>query len=757
LERSQESAKILQYLSQGIFLSEQTESSASAAATPALFGTFKGVYLPCMVTIIGVVVYLRLGWVVANTGLTGALTILALGIGIAFLTVLSISAIATNMRVGGGGAYFIISRALGLEAGAAIGLPLYIAQVLGIAFFLAGFAETIQHFFPFPSWSLSLTALVLLFVVVNISTSLAMRMQAFILGLLTISFISFFLGVSNFQAGDYPVQSLMSEASFWQVFAVFFPACTGIIGGIALSGELKDPKVSIPRGTIGSILTAFILLGAIIIALYAYVPRAVLLSDTLIMQKAAAIPLLVTLGIWGATISSAMNNLVGAPRTVKALAEDRILPQWVGRESGKTREPRVASFTTFILAGASIFIGDVNTLASLLTMFFLTAFGAVNLIAGLEGLVGNPSWRPSFRTPWQLSIVGALLSLMAMLMINPGAAFTAIIACVVIYLYMRKRGVNAHWNDMRKSLLSFFARASIYRMEEFEEDPKTWRPHIMVFSGSPSSRMYLVELAESISHGKGFMTICTVLSTEQTEKKLKSFQRSIQEFLAKKQIAALVKVVHSEDYFNAANQLVRYYGLGTAVPNTFIFGETTHEENFIPFAKMIKNIHLSHKNILIVREDHREVVPLRPRGKNKRIDVWWGRIGDNASFSLTVAYMLQNSQEWMGAQLVLKSLVTSEEEKAGVYQALLQFIADSRTDIEVELYVIKEGGDVMSNIRRFSEDADLVFIGMRPPGEEETDEGYARYYQQLLADTHHFPELVIGLRGEEINFKEIFS
>lgn len=710
-----------------------------------------------MVTIVGVVVYLRLGWVVANVGLTGALALTTLGLGISFITVLSISSIATNMRVGGGGAYFIISRALGLEAGAAIGLPLYISQVLGVAFYVAGFAETIQHLVPFPSWMVSSTALILLFLVINISTALAMRMQVFILSLLVISFISYFLGISNYVPIDSSVEPLLSTATFWEVFAVFFPACTGIIAGISLSGELKDPKVSIPRGTISSILTAYVLFIAIIVTLYFNVPRGILFSDTLIMQKAAAIPFLVTLGIWGATISSAMNNLVGAPRTVKALSEDKILPNWLGKESGKQREPRVASFTTFLLSGAFIFLGDVNTLASILTMFFLTAFGAVNLIAGLEGMVGNPSWRPSFRTPWQLSLIGALLSLLGMLMINPGAAIIAIIACLVIYLYMRKKGVNAHWNDMRKSLLSFFARASIYRMEEFEEDPKTWRPHIMVFSGSPSSRMYLIDLAESISHGKGFMTVCTVLSKEQTEKKLKSFQSSIREFLAKKQIAALVKVVHSQDYFNAANQLVRYYGLGTAVPNTFIFGETTHEENFIPFAQMIRNIHSSHKNILIVREDHREVVPIRKPGRQKRIDVWWGRIGDNASFSLTLAYMLQNSQEWMGSQLVLKSMVSSEEEKSGVYQALLQFIANSRTDIDVQLYVIKEDGDIMNNIRRFSEDADLVFIGMRPPTEEETDEDYARYYQQLLADTHHFPELVIGLRGEEINFKEIFT
>ncbi len=732
----------------------QSEASES---NHVLFGTFKGVYLPCIVTIVGVVTYLRLGWVVANTGITGALSIIGIGIGIAFITVLSISSIATNMRVGGGGAYFIISRALGLEAGAAIGIPLYISQVLGVSFYLVGFSETVSHLLPYPSWFVSGVLLIILGIVTAVSTTFAMKMQVFIFVVLIISFISFFLGVPSFRvSGDMPIVTA-NLASYWEVFAVFFPACTGIVAGISLSGELKDPKVALPWGTIAAVITAFILLCSIVLALYANVPTAVLLNDSLIMQKAAIIPLFVTLGIWSAIISSAINNLVGAPRTLKALGDDRIIPTWVGKESGKDREPRTAGAITFVLAGCCIFLGDVNTLASILTMFFLTAFGALNLIAGLEGLVGNPSWRPSFRTPWQISLAGAFLSLFAMLMINPGAAIIAILSCFVIYVYMRKKGVNAHWNDMRKSLLSFLARASIYRMEDFEEDPKTWRPHIMVFSGSPSSRMYLIDLAESISHGKGFFTVCTVLSSEQTEKKILGFQKSIQEFLARKQIAALVKVVSHPEYFTAANQLVRFYGLGKVVPNTFIFGETTHEENYVPFAAMIKNIFKAHKNVLIVREDHRDVVPLRAPKRKKRIDVWWGRLGENASFKLTIAYMLQNSQEWMGCHLVLKTMVSTEEEMNGVRQGLMQFIADSRTDIDIDVYVINKDADIMSNIRRYSEDADLVFIGMRAPELEETDEDYAKYYHQLLDDTHHFPQLVIALRGEEVNFKEIFT
>lgn len=731
---------------------------SARSTSPIQFGTYKGVYLPCIVTIVGVVIYLRMGWMVANATLLGALIIIALGIGISFLTVLSISSIATNMRVGGGGAYYIISRALGLEAGAAIGIPLYVSQVIGIAFYLAGFAETIRPHHDYPDWAVSLVSLTLLAVVSNVSTKIAMRMQAFILILLIISFISFFAGFPSYVPGPTEVEGPgLPSASFWQVFAVFFPGCTGIVAGIALSGELKDPRVSIPRGTILALMTGLVLFVSISVSLAFFVPTEILANNSLVMQQVALFPILVIIGIFGATLSSAINNLVGAPRTIKALADDRVLPSWLGKESGKDREPQVAAFITFLLAAICIFIGDVNTLAAILTMFFLTAFTALNLIAGLEGLFSNPSWRPSFKISWQLSLIGALLSLFAMLMINSGVAIIAIIVCFLIYQQMRKRGVYAHWNDMRRSIFNFLAQASIYRMEDFDEDPKTWRPNILVFSGSPTSRMYLIDLAEAISHSKGFLTVCTVLTSELPESKIQIFQKSIQDFLAKQQISALTKVVCHPDYFSAADQLVQFYGLGKVTPNTFIFGETMKQQKFIPFARMIRNIHQAHKNVLIVREDHRPVVPMRKRGPLKRIDIWWERESESASFKLTLAYMLQNSQEWMGSRLVLKSLANREEEKEGVREALEKFIEESRTDVEVQVFVIDPETNDFDDMRRFSQDADLVFIEMRPPLEEETDEQYAQYYHQLLLDTHHFPELVICLKGETIDFKQIFT
>ena len=112
------------------------------------FGTFKGVFTPSILTILGVVMYLRFGWALGSVGFWPTFVILTIASTITFLTGLSLSALATNMKVEGGGAYYIISRSLGVEAGAAVGLPLFFAQALGISFYVSGFSESLVREFP---------------------------------------------------------------------------------------------------------------------------------------------------------------------------------------------------------------------------------------------------------------------------------------------------------------------------------------------------------------------------------------------------------------------------------------------------------------------------------------------------------------------------------------------------------------------------------------------------------------------------------
>ena len=415
------------------------------------FGTFKGVFTPSILTILGVIMYLRLGWVLGNVGLPVTLLIVTISMGIMFLTAFSLSALATNMRVSVGGAYFILSRSLGVEAGAAVGLPLFLAQAVGVSFYTAGFSESVVAVFPALSEQMvGIATLVVLAVLAFTSANLALKSQIPIMVVIFLSILSLFLGKSAPPVESTDIIAPVARQSFWVVFAVFFPAVTGIEAGIAMSGDLKDPARSLPRGTFAALLVGYAVYLAIPVYLYFRVPDADrLITNTFIARDVARWGNLIVLGIWGASLSSAMGALLGGPRTLQALARDGVLPRVIGRGYGEGNDPRIATAIVFGIALAGILAGGVNIIAPVLSMFFLTSYGALNLSAGLETLIGTPSWRPSFKTHWAVSLTGALCCLIVMIMINPGAAFLAATCCAGIYFVVARRSMRAHWGDLR--------------------------------------------------------------------------------------------------------------------------------------------------------------------------------------------------------------------------------------------------------------------------------------------------------------------
>ena len=240
---------------------KQTKSNQKTQAEPSSrnkFGTFKGVFTPSILTILGVIMYLRMGWVLGHMNLFQTILIITIASVITFFTALSISATATNMKVGGGGAYFMISRSLGVEAGAAIGVPLFFAQALGIAFYLAGFSESLQVIFPdLPIQAISAITLAALTALALFSADLALKAQFVIFAIIILSIVSFFIGGGQPPEID-PNKLADSNIGFWAVFAVFFPAVTGILTGVSMSGDLKKPEKSLPYGTLAAVIIGYI-------------------------------------------------------------------------------------------------------------------------------------------------------------------------------------------------------------------------------------------------------------------------------------------------------------------------------------------------------------------------------------------------------------------------------------------------------------------------------------------------------------------
>ncbi|MBN2135899.1 MAG: amino acid permease [Acidobacteria bacterium] len=291
------------------------------------FGTFEGVFTPTVLTILGVILYARLGWVVGNAGFLGAVLIILISNVITFTTSLSASTMSTNIKVEAGGAYSIISKSLGLEAGGAIGISLYFAQTLSVSLYIFGFAEAVKFAFPQVQFkSVLLFTWLFLWIISSVSTKLAFKIQFLILTIIALSLISFFIGAFGTSSPEIVTIGQFQDANFGQVYAIFFPAVTGILAGIGMSGDLKDPAKNIPRGSLIAILLClFIYLGVAFMLDYA-VDAETLRGNFTIMLSIGKWRWLVIAGMMGATLSSGLGSIVSSPRLLQAMAVHRSVP-----------------------------------------------------------------------------------------------------------------------------------------------------------------------------------------------------------------------------------------------------------------------------------------------------------------------------------------------------------------------------------------------------------------------------------------------
>ncbi len=720
------------------------------------FGTFKGVFTTSVLTILGVIMYLRFGWVLGSVGLVGTLLIVTIATSITFLTGLSLSALATNMKVGGGGAYYIISRSLGLEAGAAIGLPLFFAQSFGIAFYVSGFTEALMdnlgNYLPafLTAKIIAAATLTLLTALAYFSADLAMKAQFIIFAVIIASLVSFFLGGPVTEVtGGVPIPK---GVGFWAVFAVFFPAVTGIEAGIAMSGDLKKPSKSLPLGTLGAVLTGYVIYLALPIFLNRSISDESLLLNPNAMRSVAKWGGLIVAGVFAASLSSALGALLGAPRTLQALANDRILPRFIGQSFGKNDDPRIATAISFGVALVAVLLGDLNMIAPILSMFFLTSYGLLNLSAGLEGLIESPSWRPKFKIHYAVSLLGAAGCFTVMLMINAGATLAAMFVAGLVYYLVKRRHLHAHWGDMRYGILTLLARFSIQRLNRLKPNERSWQPNILALTGSLKSRWHLVQMADSLTRNSSALTVASILPVEDwSAEKVQLVEKSMREYLEKREVEAMVKILPSPDRMTGAKSLVRAYGYGPLVPNTILFGDTENRASYDQFADLIQLVYRTRRNLIMLRDSDNQ-----PPKESAGIDVWWGGNKNNIGLVLTLAYQILKSEVWKESKLTIKTIVDTEEEQETATIRLETFIEEQRIPATAEV-LVKRLPNVFDIIRQSSSDAGLVFMGMRPPGEEETTETYSRYYGNLIKTTEGMPPLALVLAAEDIEFRQVIG
>ena len=732
------------------------------------FGTFAGVFTPSILTIIGVVMYLRFGWMLGNVGLTTSLIIVTAASSITFLTGLSISSLATNMRMKGGGAYFMLSRSFGLEAGAAIGIPLALSQAVGISFYVAGFAEAlVESGLPMVGeWDprlIGLATLLALSVLATVSADAALKAQFFIMAAIALSLVSFFAGGTPPALAAPEPAAVPPALSFWPVFAVFFPAVTGILSGVGMSGDLKNPSRSIPVGTIAAVLTGWVVYMSVPLVLDRFVADpSVLRTDTMILQKCARWPFLILLGVWAATLSSALGGLLCAPRVVQALAQDRLLPGVLGRGYGANRDPRLASAACFAIAAAGLWFGDINALAPILTMFNLTTYGLLNLSAGLEELMGNPSWRPTFRVRPFLSFAGFIGCFAVMFMISPGWTFCALVAVGLIYWLAKRRALRARWGDMRTGLLMYAIQVALRLRGRRQLDERNWRPNLLVLSSVPLDRPHLLVLAAAISGNRSFVTLATVIPpAADSVSRATALRDSIRRRLNKVRLEAQVRIYPADDLWHGLGELVRAYGFGPLTPNTVLLGTPKRADDNRPLGGLLHTLARCQRNIILVGDRRSPVqddgtVTLAHHPDSRRIDVWWRGQTDNGAFMLALACLVLRGDSWRGATLRLCNIAEPGMDVEDVQRVLEGFMAKAR--VAAEVHVMEPDGQRPFNetICEVSGDADLTFVGMRGPGADETADAYGDYVRSLTAGLSSVPLTIFALAGEAVDFRRIF-
>ena len=689
----------------------------------AKFGTFLGVYTPSILTILGLIMYLRFGWVVGNVGLYNTIFIVLMASAITFITGLSASAIATNIKVGVGGEYYMISRSLGLEPGGAIGIPLYLCRTLSVTFYCYGLAEAILVLWPeskgvlppFALRGLTIVFIILVTALSGKSAKLVLKSQIPIMIIVGASILALAIGVLSQDIQAPIVEATYSTApeGFWYVFAVFFPAVTGFTAGVALSGDLKNPQKSIPRGTLGAVVS-----GALV---YLVIPILLAITTVLTLEElsdpnagvtvwtriAIIGPWLIYPAVWGAVLSSAFGSILGGPRILQALSMDGLMPKVLSKLS-KTGQPTVATWISGALALGAVFLGGLNTLAQYVSVLFLTLYVAINVSAALEQLIKEPSYRPKIHVPWFVSTIGAIAALVVMWLINPLAFAFAIGLELLILLYLVNRKMEQQWGDGATAVWMHLSRFALLRLSAKKITKRNWRPIIILFVHNLKEHMREVRFAEMLGQNSGILSISRLITSEDKAEiqNRNEIAFKMQRDLARAGLQALTEVNEVDDLNRGMYTVAVSHGIAGLRTNTVMFGWSANRKGKLQELQLINDLAASRKNIIVLhmQQDFRKKV-------NKQIHIWWGGEDQNGDLMLMFAYLIQLNTKWKKCSISIISVANTEEEKQGLVKHIAYSINESRIQAKIAV-MVKDGNDIVGQLIAKSKRSDLVFSGL---------------------------------------------
>lgn len=726
-----------------------TSKSSEQPDSIKKFGTFLGVYTPSVLTILGVMMYLRFGWVLGNTGLPKTLLILSMASGITFITGLSASAIATNIRVGVGGEYFMISRSLGLELGGAIGIPLFLCRTLSLTLYAFGLAESIAFVWPqqwgaVPVQGIAAGIIILITAIAGKSAELSLKLQIPIMVAVGLSVVALAAGVFSGPIVSpelTPNYDRSAPDGFWFVFAVFFPAVTGFTAGIGMSGDLKNPQKSIPVGTLLAVITGFLVYASILLLL-SITGRVTVEQLATLDPNAppiwAAIALfggwLVFPGMWGAILSSAFGSALGGPRVLQALATDGLVPRFLGKLS-PSGQPTVATWITGGIALLAVLLGDLNAVGRLVTIFFLTLYVTINLSAALEKLAREPSYRPKLKVPAIVSLFGSLSALLVMFLINPLFCLVAISLEGLLLFFLRRRLLERRWGDVWAGVWSELARFALFRLSQASKQARNWRPHILLFTANPVHRRSLACLANGFNQQRGIVTVCQAVEGDLVRDyhKVPELLEEMNSAMENDGIAAFCEVNFVKNFEEGVINITQANGYAGLQSNTVMFGWPDNVAGMTRLLRILSSVSLMNISSLLAKVEDKQVT--RPR---QILDIWWRGKQQNGDLMLLLGHLLTLNADWKDSRIRLRTINEADEDSEAMINSMNELIHEVRIPATIEVLQRDPSQAIFAQIEYHSKDADIVFMGMNMPDSIQL-EAYAATLFQL---GNHFENIV---------------
>lgn len=695
----------------------------------ANFGTMP-VFMTAVSTILGAILFLRFGYAVANVGFIGVIGIILIGHLVTFPAAMAVAEIATNQRVRGGGAYFIVSRSFGLNIGAAIGIALYLSQAISIAFYIIAFAEA---FDPLIQWMdtrfgfaisdnrlISIPAIILLSVLfLTRGANLGMKFLYLVVALLFSALILFFAGKNGEAPETVDFTARIADPdNFFYVFTIIFPAFTGLAAGLGLSGDLREPEKSIPRGTLLATVVGFFVYVAVAYKLTVSVSPAEMASDQLIMSKIALWAPIIPIGLAAASLSSALGSIMVAPRTLQAIGLDNIFPsvrlnKWFSKGKKVSNEPVNAYSVTLLIAFVFVVIGELDVVARIISMFFMVTYGAICLISLLEHFAADPSYRPTFRSRWYLSLVGAVMSFWLMFKMNAPYAIMSL-AIMGLFYYM-----ISHTGTEKKGLVKLF-RGVVFQLSrqlqvfaqraDKENFDSSWRPFVICISSESFKRRSAFDLIRWISYRYGFGTYIHYIKgylTKSTNTESKKAVDKLISLSAGSKSKVYLDTIISPSYTTAIAQVMQLSGISGKGNNMILFEFSRSDPETLK--DPLKNYELISStgfDLCVLNTSYKGY------GYRKEIHVWiTPQDYVNANLMILLAYIILGHPEWRKGEIKIFAIVNNEDLESRKKE-LIELIRSGRLPIAPSnIRLVSDTRSRDEIVCQHSEDADLTIVG----------------------------------------------